>query len=98
MKLKPPTKVDYPNHIASEPVVRERRLSGVHWWDPDRAHHLDDLPAYCPHCGAAVIDTGGIAVEYWEADERIYHIWCHDCGWAGDITRVHRMVAPEADH
>ena len=37
-------------------------------------------------CGAALGD--GISVEYWQADQRIYHTWCHDCGWTGDIIRV----------
>ncbi|MGI8516750.1 MAG: hypothetical protein ACR2ME_00130 [Acidimicrobiia bacterium] len=98
MKLKQPTTSDYPNHIVSEPPIRERRLSGVHWWDPDRLNHLDDLPAFCPRCGVGIVDKGGIAVEYWQAEERIYHIWCHECGWSGDITKIHRMTSHETEH
>lgn len=98
MKLKAPTYTDYPNHIELEPPIRERRLSGVHWWDPDRLNHLDDLPAFCPKCGAAIVENGGLSVEYWEADVRVYHTWCHACGWAGDIARIHRMIGHEAEH
>lgn len=98
MNLPSPTPADYPNHIESQEPVRGRRLSGVHWWDPDRLNHLDDLPRFCPHCGRAIIENGGISVEYWEAEQRIYHTWCHSCGWAGDIARVYRVIGHEAEH
>ncbi len=84
----------YPNHVEPPDPIEGRRLSGVHWWDPDRIHHLEDMPHFCPHCGAEL--GTGIAVEYWQADERVYHTWCHGCGWTGDIIRVHRMVGFEA--
>ena len=77
--------------------MTDRRVSGPHWWDPDRIAHLEDKPRFCPNCGEAVIDAEGIAVEYWEADRRVYHTWCRSCGWSGDIVRIQRMVghAPE---
>lgn len=84
----------YPNHVEPPEPISDRRLSGVHWWDPDRIHHLEDLPRFCPSCGSALSD--GISVEYWEAEQRVYHTWCHGCGWAGDIIRVRRMVGYEA--
>lgn len=89
---------DYPNHVEPPAPVADRRLTGVHWWDPDRLRHLDDMPRHCPNCGTNFAEFGGIAVEYWEADRRVYHVWCHSCDWAGDVTRVQRMVGPEAEH
>lgn len=97
MKLKPLSAGDYPNHVEPPVPVRGRRLSGTHWWDPDRIRHLDDLPSFCPRCGEAVAETGGISVEYWEADQRVYHTWCHACGWVGDIIKVDRMIGHESE-
>lgn len=65
-------------------------------WDIDRMNHLHDLPRFCPDCGAAITERTGLAVEYWTADRRVYHLWCRTCGWAGDITRVRRMVGPDS--
>ena len=59
-------------------------------------NHLHDLPRFCPECGGAISDESGIAVEYWQGDARIYHVWCARCGWAGNISRVRRMIGPEA--
>jgi hypothetical protein len=87
--------IRYPNHVEPPAPVAGRRLGGVHWWDPDRLHHLEDLPRFCPHCGS---DLGsGICVEYWEAERRVYHTWCPHCRWTGDIVRVRRMVGYEPD-
>jgi predicted RNA-binding Zn-ribbon protein involved in translation (DUF1610 family) len=61
-------------------------------------NHLHDLPRFCPDCGAAIDDESGIAIEYWRADQRLYHVWCRSCGWAGDIVRVRRMIGPDAPH
>jgi hypothetical protein len=36
-----------------------------------------------------------LAVEYWEAERRVYHTWCRSCGWTGDIMRVERMIGHE---
>ncbi|GEM_PF-2920398 len=72
-----------------------RRLTGAHWWDPDRRRHLADLPRHCPRCSARLDPETGISVEYWEADRRIYHTWCRSCGWTGDIIKVDRMVGHE---
>ena len=87
---------DYPNHVEPPEPIRDRRLGGVHWWDPDRIRHLDDLPRHCPGCGQSLDD--GIRVEYWEGERRLYHCWCHACGWTGDIVRVRRMIGHEAEH
>ena len=84
----------YPNHVEPPDPIKGRRLSGVHWWDPDRIHHLEDLPRYCPNCGEPLGE--GISVEYWESEQRVYHSWCRTCHWAGDIIRVRRMVGYEA--
>jgi hypothetical protein len=81
------------NHVEPVEPIPGRRLGGAHWWDPDRLHHAEDLPRFCPLCGAGLGD--GISVEYWEADHRTYHTWCRSCGWAGDIVRVIRMVGHE---
>lgn len=53
------------------------------------------MPRYCPSCGSSLGD--GISVEYWEAQDRVYHTWCHGCDWTGDIVRVRRMIGYEAD-
>jgi hypothetical protein len=39
----------------------------------------------------------GISVEYWEGDNRVYHTWCKECGWTGDIIRIRRMVGHEPE-
>lgn len=71
------------------------RLTGDHWWDSDRDAHLADMPHHCPDCGGFLDLAHGIAVEYWEGDERVYHTWCGHCLWAGDIIRVRRMIGHE---
>lgn len=77
--------------------MTEGRLSGSHWWDKDRAAHLEDRPRFCPGCGGSVTGSEGISVEYWEADRRVYHTWCSSCGWAGNIVRIQRMVGHEPE-
>jgi hypothetical protein len=59
-------------------------------------NHLHDLPRFCPDCGSAITDDSGMAVEYWQGNRRIYHLWCRTCAWTGDIVRVRRMIGPEA--
>jgi len=83
------------NHVDPVEPVRGRRLTGTHWWDPDRIRHLDDMPRYCPSCGASLREDGGLSIEYWEADRRMYHTWCQSCHWTGDISRVGRMIGHE---
>ena len=87
-----------PLRAVPDPAGSSRRITGDHWWDGDRAAHIADLPKFCPHCGSALDADSGIAVEYWEAEQRIYHTWCKACDWAGDIIRVRRMIGHEADH
>jgi hypothetical protein len=86
------------NHMAVPPPVADRRLSGDHWWDPDRLAHEADAPRFCPACGHGLDGPGSIAVEYWQGDSRTYHTRCDGCRWSGDITKVDRMVGPEAPH
>lgn len=83
-----------PNHVEPVTPIEGVRLSGPHWWDPDRLAHVHDLPRFCPNCGAGLGD--GIAVEFWEASDRVYHAWCQSCRWAGDIIQVTRMIGYEA--
>jgi hypothetical protein len=90
-----PRKLRYSNHVEPPVPIPGRRLGGVHWWDPDRLHHLEDMPHFCPRCGANLHD--GISVEYWEAEQRIYHSWCRSCDWTGDIIRVTRMIGHEPE-
>lgn len=78
--------------------VRDRRLTGEHWWDPDRIAHEEDHPRFCPGCGAGLDVDGSLAVEFWQADRRVYRTSCHGCGWSGDIAKVDRMVGPDAPH
>lgn len=86
------------NHVEAEAPVADRRLTGWHWWDPDRIAHVNDAPAHCPACGATLDGAGSLAVEYWEGERRTYHVLCGECAWSGDITRVERMVGHEAPH
>ena len=80
-----------------EPIA-DRRLSGDHWWDPDRINHVNDLPQFCPGCGAGLDTPGSMSVEYWNGDKRVYHTNCEACAWSGDIARVERLVGPETPH
>lgn len=86
------------NHVETPLPVRDRRLTGEHWWDPDRLAHADDHPRFCPACGGSLLGEGAIAVEFWQADRRVYHTAHFACGWTGDIARVQRMVGPESPH
>ena len=87
------------NHMEPVEPVADRRLGGNHWWDPDRIAHMDDMPNFCPACAASIEDTdGSIAVEYWQGDDRVYHVRCHACDWSGEVTRVTRMVGHEPPH
>ena len=83
----------------SDPGASDRgaRVSGAHWWDPDRANHLAYRPRHCPNCGGAVTGAEGISVEYWEANRKVFHTWCNACGWAGNIVRIQRMIGHELE-
>lgn len=82
---------------VTEPVA-DRHLSGGHWWDPDRIAHRRDTPTYCPACASPLDRSGSLAVEYWAADVRTFHVRCGACSWSGDITKVERMIGHEAPH
>jgi hypothetical protein len=67
----------------------------------DAERHRRDAPRYCPRCGADVSSGGaGIAVEYWEAAERVFHTWCAACDWTGDIvpTAAGEVTSHEPEH
>lgn len=87
------------NHMEPIEPVADRRLGGNHWWDPDRIAHEADMPRFCPSCGEGLDDqAGSIAVEYWEGEDRVYHVRCDACDWSGDIKRIDRMVGHEPPH
>ena len=74
------------------------RLGGDHWWDRDRERHVRDKPRHCPNCGHAVgEDETSLAVEYWEADRRVYRVWCRSCRWSGDVVKVDRVRGHEPE-
>lgn len=76
-----------------------RRLGGDRWWDHDRERHMRDRPRHCPECGHALgDDEASLTVEYWEADRRVYRVWCRACGFSGDIVRVERVRGHEPSH
>jgi hypothetical protein len=69
------------------------------WFADDALAHALDAPSFCPRCGAGLSgrDDGGLVVEYWTADERVFHCWCRSCHWSGDIRHVGRMIGHEAE-
>jgi len=68
------------------------------WFSEHALAHAVDAPSYCPRCGAGLAGAaGGLVVEYWTADERVFHCWCRSCGWTGDVTTVNRMIGHEAE-
>ncbi len=74
-----------------------RALADARWFAQDALAHAVDSPSFCPRCGAGVTGEGGLVVEYWTGDERVFHCWCRSCGWAGDVTSVERMIGHEAE-
>lgn len=64
----------------------------------DAQRHRRDAPRYCPRCGADLTGGAGIAVEYWEATDRIFHTWCASCGWTGNIVPTEEMISHEPEH
>lgn len=77
-------------------MIETGRLTGVHWWDEDARRHRADAPRFCCSCGACIEGSAGVVVEYWTAEQRVFHCWCRECGWAGDVLRVERMIGYEA--
>lgn len=68
------------------------------WFAPDAERHLLDRPRYCPMCAADLESAGGIAIEYWTADIRVFMTWCGDCGWFGEIVRFDMVTITEEEH
>jgi hypothetical protein len=65
--------------------------------DPDAELHRIAAPRHCPDCAAPVFERG-LVVEYWRAEQTVYHCWCSACGFAGDIVRINRYVGYETEH
>ena len=65
--------------------------------NPDAALHLIAAPRFCPDCAAEMFDHG-LVVEFWRAEQTVFHCWCASCGFAGEICRVNRYVGHEAEH
>jgi catechol 2,3-dioxygenase-like lactoylglutathione lyase family enzyme len=70
------------------------------WDEPD--HHSVKL-GYAPRigldlisCGGAVAGSGGLVVEYWVADDRVFYCWCRACDWTGTVVQVDRHIGHEA--
>lgn len=74
-------------------LAADRRFAG------DAAAHRRDAPRHCPACGA-VLAGGGIAVELWEAADRVFCTWCPRCRWSGEIrpSAGSGVVGHEPEH
>jgi hypothetical protein len=66
------------------------------WFARDAERHLRDAPRHCPRCGAPVAGSGGLVVEYWVADDRVFYCWCRSCDWTWTIVQVQRHLGHEA--
>jgi hypothetical protein len=62
----------------------------------DAERHLLDAPRHCPRCGAAIAGPGGLVVEYWAAEDRVFYCWCRSCDWTGTVVQVDRHIGHEA--
>ena len=67
-----------------------------HGFAADAELHRRDAPRHCPRCGESL--TSGIAVEYWQGADRVFHTWCASCRWTGDIIPVTTMIGHEPEH
>ena len=52
---------------------------------------------FCPHCGAR-LDAQAFVQEYWTAQARRFHVWCHGCAHAFDIEATERVLTHEPAH
>jgi hypothetical protein len=66
------------------------------WFANDAERHLLDAPRHCPGCGALISGSGGLVVEYWVTEDRVFYCWCRECDWTGTIVRLERHVGHEA--
>jgi len=67
------------------------------WFVRDAERHLLDAPRHCPRCGAPVSGSGGLVVEYWVAEDRVFYCWCRACDWTGTIVALQRHLGHEAE-
>jgi hypothetical protein len=69
-----------------------------HGFAADAQRHRRDAPQHCPRCGASLAGGAGISVEFWQGADRIFHTWCADCRWTGDIIPTTEMIGHEPEH
>ena len=62
----------------------------------DAERHLLDAPRHCPRCGATIAGPGGLVVEWWAAEDRVFYCWCRSCDWTGTVVQVDRHIGHEA--
>jgi hypothetical protein len=74
----------------------EAGTAATAWFAPDAERHRLDAPRHCPSCGAPISGCGGLVVEYWVAEDRIFYCWCGSCDWTGTVVKVERHVGHEA--
>jgi hypothetical protein len=70
--------------------------AGPQWFAGDAERHLLDAPRHCPRCGAPIAGPGGLVVEYWAAEDRVFYCWCRACDWTGTVVQVDRHIGHEA--
>ena len=70
--------------------------AGPMWFAGDAERHLLDAPRHCPRCGGPVSGDGGLVVEYWAGDDRVFYCWCRACDWTGTVVQVDRHIGHEA--
>jgi hypothetical protein len=70
--------------------------AGTSWFARDAERHLLDAPRHCPRCGAGIGGPGGLVVELWAADDRVFYCWCRSCDWTGTVVQVDRHIGHEA--
>jgi len=81
--------------VTAQPPARDFAGDAERHFAGDAERHRLDAPRHCPRCGAALTAAAGIAVEFWEGDDRVFHTWCATCRWTGNIVPTTQMSAFE---